>query len=256
MQMEPQKRDFDMFKLAVLFCFFQLSCASNPDVQPHSSLVPSNEDSNRIKNWFEDEATHCDADKLHHCSAWRYLSTEQFDELVLDGTSKLNPAIRDGAKIFELGVGVGAALHSIGKWHTGLILGGNDLAVNAIKRAKEIFPTQKDRFFVQDMTLRNESIPDNTFDHVLSFGALGMYLTKSQMLQATKEAVRITKPGGSLLFTSLIRPGGKQVGSIVEAVEDAFWVNHAAELGIENVRIYNMKHQGDRYQVAFRKKIL
>ncbi len=223
-------------------------------VAPLLVVAACNQGHNSVKDWFEDEATHCDADKLHHCSAWRYLSTEEFDELVLDGTSKLNPAIRDGAKIFELGAGVGAVFQSISKRNTGLTFGGNDLAVNAIKKAKDLFPSQKDNFFVQDMTQRNEHIAGNTYDHVLSFGALGMYLTKEQMLQATKEAVRITKPGGSLLFTSLIRPGGKRVGSIVEAVEDGFWSKHAEDLGIEDVRVYDMKHQGVRYQVAFRKK--
>ena len=74
------------------------------------------------------------------------------------------------------------------------------------------------------------------------------------MLEATKEAVRITKPGGSLVFTSLIRPDGSNIGSIVEAVEDSFWHKHADELGIEGVQTYDMKHQGDRYQVAFRKR--
>ncbi len=207
-----------------------------------------------IKDWFEDEAIHCDADKLHHCSAWRYMTTQEFDELVVDSLEKMNPPIRDGEKIFELGVGVGAVLKSIEKHHQNMTFGGNDLAVNAIRKAKEVFYVQRENFFVQDMSLVNEHIAENTYDHVISFGAVGMYLKKPQILDSIKEAVRITKPGGSLIITSLIRPGGSKVGSIVERVEEAFWLEHASELGIEDVRFYNMKHQGDRYQVTFRKR--
>lgn len=203
---------------------------------------------------FDEEATRCDEDQLHHCSAWRYLSTAEFDELIYDGVDKLEPKIHSGEKVFELGTGVGAVFKSLSKHYNHLTIGGNDLSKNAIEKAKSIFPNQAERFFVADMMVPNSDIPDNYFDHVLSFGALGMYLTKPQMLQAAKEAIRITKPGGSLLFTSFIRPGGKRVGSIIEAVESSFWTDHAHELGIENVKVYPMKYQGDRYQIVFRKK--
>jgi phage gp46-like protein len=53
------------------------------------------------------------------------------------------------------------------------------------------------------------------------------------------------------------------LGQALQSVRDSLPVqkivcqqeaSHPAELGIENVQIYAMKHQGDRYQVAFRKK--
>lgn len=221
---------------------------------PSPASPPQRKNPEAIREWFDDEATNCSPDELHHCSAWRYLTTEEFDAIIFDAADKLDPPIRDGERVYDLGVGVGAALKALLRRHPRLLVGGNDISTKAIAKAKEVFPSQAQRFFVGDMTLPNPKLADASFDHVTSFGALGMYLKKPQMLAAAKEALRITKPGGSLVFTSFIRPGGERVGSIVEAVEDTFWSDHADELGIDNVRIHPMKHQGDRYQVTFRKR--
>ena len=52
--------------------------------------------------------------------------------------------------------------------------------------AQDVFVDDVDHFVVHDMTLKHEFIADNTYDHVFSFGALGMYLTKPQMLMQYK----------------------------------------------------------------------
>ena len=168
----------------------------------------------------------------------------------------MDPKIKNNEKIFELGVGVGAALKVI-KNDLGdgqLEMGGSDIAENAIGQVKIIFPDQSDNFFVGDMIENYSNIPDNYYDHVVSFGALAMYLTKNQMKQAIKEAVRITKPGGSLLFSHFIAPGGEKIGSIVTKIEPSFFEMNAKEWGVDNVKIYQMKHQGDRLQFALRKQ--
>jgi ubiquinone/menaquinone biosynthesis C-methylase UbiE len=74
------------------------------------------------------------------------------------------------------------------------------------------------------------------------------------MKKAIKESVRMTKPGGSLLFTAFIAPGGGYIGSIVSPIERSFFEENSKEWGIENIKIYKMKHQGDRYQVTFKKQ--
>ena len=135
-----------------------------------------------------------------------------------------------------------------------LELGGSDIAEYAIDQVKQIFPKQSDHFFISDMSQKHNNIPDNYYDHVLSFGALAMYLTKDEMKKAITEAVRITKPGGSLLFTHFIAPEGKTVRSIVSPIEPSFFEENAKEWGIENIKIYEMKHQGDRYQVTCKKQ--
>lgn len=209
-----------------------------------------------IKEWFNDEALSYNPEKLHDGSAWNYLTTEEFKEIVLDGVSKMDPKIKNHEKIFELGVGVGAALKVI-KDDLGdfqLEMGGSDIAENAIDQVKKIFPDQADNFFVGDMIENHSNIPDNYYDHVVSFGALAMYLTENQMKKAIKEAVRITKPGGSLLFSHFIAPGGEKIGSIVTKIEPSFFEMNAKEWGVDNIKIYQMKHQGDRFQVALRKQ--
>ena len=211
---------------------------------------------NKIKNWFNKEALKYNSENLHHGSAWGYLTAEEFKEIILDGISKMDPQINKHEKIFELGVGVGAALkvieNDIGTDQ--LEMGGSDIAENAINQVKKIFLKQSDHFFIYDMTQRHNNIPDNYYDHVLSFGALAMYLTKDEMKKAIKEAARIRKPGGSLLFTGFIAPGGKAIRSIVSPIEPSFFEENAKEWGIENIKIYEMKHQGDRYQVACKKQ--
>ena len=127
---------------------------------------------------------------MHHGSAWGYLTAEVFKEIILDGISKMDPQINKHEKIFELGVGVGAVLkvieNDIGTDQ--LEMGGSDIAENAINQVKKLFLKQSDHFFIWDMTQRHNTIPDNYYDHVLSFGALAMYLTKDEMKKAIKEA--------------------------------------------------------------------
>ncbi|MEI6789993.1 MAG: methyltransferase domain-containing protein [Myxococcaceae bacterium] len=209
---------------------------------------------NKIKNWFNEGAFDCDVGMLHHCSQWRYLSNQEYEEMIMDGVNRMVPPLKDSEKIFDLGVGVGAPFYVISKHVKNMTFGGSDIAEKAIEKAKTVFPAQADNFFVHDMTQKHGSIPDNYFDHLVSFGALGMYLTKDQMIDAMKEAVRMTKPGGSMIFTSFIEPEGKRVGSIVAGVEKSFWTEKAQILGIKNVRTYPMLHQGDRYQMLCTKK--
>lgn len=215
---------------------------------------PENDD-NKVKEWFDEGALNCDTSKdLHFCSQWKYLSSAEFAEVVNDSLNKLDPPIKDGESVFDLGVGVGAAFQVMVREYKDLTIGGSDISKAAIDIAKRVFPFQADNFFVHDMTKRHTDIANGTYDHTLSLGALAMYLTKEQMLQAAKEALRITKSGGSLVFTSFIAPGGQRVGSIVEPVEKSFLLEELPKYGAENIKIYNMKHQGDRYQVAMRKK--
>ena len=61
----------------------------------------------------------------------------------------------------------------------------------------------------------------------------------------------MTKPGGSLIFTHFIAPGGWNVGSIVDKVEKDFWRKELLKL---EYHLEDMLHQGDRYQVLCRKK--
>ena len=97
--------------------------------------------------------------------------------------------------IFELGCGTGAVLQRIIETHgTNIAIGGSDISINAIEIARrQTFSVENTQFYVISMTEKNELIPDNTQDLVISFGAFAMYLFKEEMVVALKEALRFQK---------------------------------------------------------------
>ena len=137
----------------------------------------------------------------------------------------MKPPIKPGNRLFEMGCGVGAVLSYINNnMKNEIIISGSDFSPNTINKIKEIIPNGN--FFCQNMTERH-NIPSNSQDHVISVGALGMYLFKEEMLIAIKEAVRMTKPGGSLCFTHFIENDGKQIGSIIDKVDKSYWMTQS-----------------------------
>jgi ubiquinone/menaquinone biosynthesis C-methylase UbiE len=210
-----------------------------------------------IKRKFSRSAKNCELqnkNNLHHCARWNYLTSEEFSETVMDGINRLNPPLKNSESFFELGVRTGAAIQVILRNRKNLSFSGSDFSEEAINVARKTFPENADNFVVQDMTKKHDKIKDNTYDHVFSFGALGMYLKKTDMIKAIREAVRITKPGGSLLFTHFVEPNGERVDSILYKVEISFWQKELPQYGVEDIKIEVMKHQGDRHQIFCRKK--
>ena len=183
------------------------------------------------------------------------MSTEQFNDSIDDWLIKMDPPINDGESCFEMGCGVGAVLYHINnKCNNSLILGGSDFSPNAIEAIKLVFDKTPNNFFVLNM-INKQPIKDNTQDHVISSGALGMYLYTNEMIIAIKEAVRMTKPGGSLCFTSFLEKKGNNKGSIIDRVDKSFWISMQDDLNIENIHFGNVKHQGDRYYFTCNKKL-
>ena len=96
-----------------------------------------------------------------------------------------------GAKIFELGCGTGAIFKRIRQiYGPDIIIGGSDLSYNAIEVARKTFPEEDNHFYVISMTEKNNFVPDNSQDIVISFGAFAMYLYKDDMELALIEALR------------------------------------------------------------------
>lgn len=181
------------------------------------------------------------------------MDEEMYYEMIIDGTKRMNPPLKDHSRIYDLGMGVGAALKVLLQDYPHLDVGGSDYSESAIDTAKTVLPNFADQFTVADMTAKNPQVPDNTFDHVFSFGALGMYLDEAQMLDAVKEAIRITKPGGSILITHFIEPNSSPRRSIVHPISKSFWLEQLPKLGVTNIQIETMQHQGERYQIHFTK---
>ena len=91
-----------------------------------------------INTWFDIGmyVPHSDED-LHKYSQWYYLTEAEFSEIVRDGVSKLNRPISENSQIFEIGMGVGAALKVIKDDYPNIDFGGSDFSENAIDFAKE-----------------------------------------------------------------------------------------------------------------------
>ena len=99
--------------------------------------------------------------------------------------------IDEDTKIFELGCGTGAVLKRIRQIHgSDVIIHGSDLSYNAIEVARKTFPEEDNHFYVISMTEKNNFVPDNSQDIVISFGAFAMYLYKDDMELALIEALR------------------------------------------------------------------
>ena len=140
--------------------------------------------------WFDEQALKTRDGGLHTLSAWDYLSASAYDDMVYDGLRRFDPAIQPGDTVFELGVGVGAVLKVL-QAHVGEVRpGGCDTSTNAVNVVQELFPSARERFMVAAMTDLRGVVANQSYDHVLSFGALAMYLLKGEMEAALREAVR------------------------------------------------------------------
>ena len=200
-------------------------------------------------DWFENIAMQ-DEIPLHAASGWGYMSEEQYSEMVID-VLNLMP-INSNDSVFELGCGVGAVFKVIRSVYGGKVsIWGSDLSTHAITKIRETFPNDTRHFYVAPMTQRNDFIMDNSQDHVISFGAVAMYLYLDEMAMAIEEALRIAKPGGHLCFTNFVEPDGIFIGSILEPVEKSYWSKVANRYSLENLVINQMLYQKDRYFVCF-----
>lgn len=242
-------RNFSMNFSFILLVLFLSSCGGERVANKETA-----EEGDKVADHFDDLAKNCDLTKpLYLCSEWYASTQEEWDARVTTSFAKLDPPLRDNESIFELGVGVGAVVQTLMKQHKGLWIGGSDLSKQALEIAKKVFPSQADHFFVNDMTKKHSYIPDNSFHHVVSLGALAQYLDKEQMLVAIEEAARMTTPGGSMLFTNFMEATEPPSKYVHERVPKSFWRGKLEKFGIENVKIHNMPTKG-RYEISCTKK--
>ena len=202
------------------------------------------------------ESQHKD-DQLHRLSAWTYLNSTQYDEIIRDALDAMDPPVRSHHTIFELGCGVGAALKAVQRLVGPIRPAGCDVSRRALDVAMAVLRPHANAFTLADMgTGRGLShIASGSFDHVVSFGALAMYLDHKEMANALREAGRIARPGASLCFTHFVAPGGGPLGTIVAPVERAELESMARHAGLANITFHAMRHQGERYAMTCRAQL-
>ncbi len=142
-------------------------------------------------------------DFIYRQFAWLY--DYPFGVLLKEGHVLASGEIRrSGAiKIAELGIGPG---HSLAYYPTGTELTGIDISAQMVQKARERLaemPGIKADLAVMDAT--NTTLPDNTYDLVVSFSVITVVDDPVALL---REAVRICKPGGKIMIVGrLERPG-------------------------------------------------
>ena len=185
-------------------------------------------------------------------SGWGYMPAREYADMVHTMVSNMDPPLQPGESVYELACGTGAALSFLRDYLHAGVVGGVDASQNAIAYARSSLPEHASRFAVQNMTAPNSAVAAGAFDHTIAIGGLAMYLGRRDMMRAITEAVRVTKPGGSLLLSHFIEELGAPRGQIVEPVPKDFWPSALATLGLERIRIRPVPHhsQGDRYYIT------
>jgi len=189
--------------------------------------------------------------ELHALSAWEYLTAQEYNEMVSGVAEQMSPPIRDGASVFELGCGVGAALRVI-QTRVRISPAGIDFSNAALRVAKAQFPSYAESFVLGDITRSHAHVASHSFDHVVSFGALGMYLEHEQMGLALAEAARIARPGASLAFSHFIEEGHQPRGTVLAPIARERLGELATAAGLVGLRYHTMRHQGERYALTAR----
>lgn len=185
---------------------------------------------------------------LHVASGWEYLSRKHYDEMMNSAIVAAPKLPSSNDRVFELGMGSGSALNLF-LLHGVTDIAGSDLSAAQVRVASKAFPDHANNFFVHSMTERHNMIRPASYDFVVSFGALGMYLTLDEMETTMVEAVRLVKPGGILIFTHFIEPDAEPKLSIVEPVKMEHWLRNGERLGLGKVQFHSLPHQGKRYTI-------
>ena len=161
--------------------------------------------------WFSGAANqYREGTPLHHASAWKYMSVEQWRSFVQYSIAYMDPPIHPQDSVFEVGCGVGAFSKTIEELTGCTDFAGIDPVPEAIALAQKVFPSGH---FLVGNGLDLSDFADNSFDHVLAAGVI-MYLDNlDEASRFVSEMWRIAKPGASLMINCISEPGGANLGS-------------------------------------------
>ena len=205
--------------------------------------------------WFSTTANqYRDGMPLHHASAWKYMTNEQWRSFVKNSIAYLEPPICPQDSVFEVGCGVGAFSKTIEELTGCADFAGVDPVPEAIALAQNVFPSKR---FQVGNGLDLSDFADNSFDHVLAAGVI-MYLDNlDEAGRFVSEMLRIAKPGGSLMINCVSEPGGRNLGSGNIYIPKQWWISMAGGYVITSFQEMGgwsgcEKQQG-RYAVYLRK---
>lgn len=198
--------------------------------------------------WFETDAT-INTSLAHVKSGWNYFKTAADFYSIVDRPAA-DARIKENSTVLELGCGVGAALQRlVADRRISKAVYGIDFSPAALVDARAALP---EGTFVNGDIADPLPFADNSMDHVVSFGAVGMYLTRDEIARVVKEAVRVVRPGGTVLFTQLVEPRSMHRGSILTPLYRREWPHFTRNAGYHPlVRSHRNTVNSCRYYVTF-----
>lgn len=138
-----------------------------------------------------------------------------------------------GSKVLEIGVGTGKNI----RWYPDDIeVTGIDLSSGMLKRAKKVLVKEKnDHVTLREMDAQNLDFPDNHFDEVVSTFA---FCSVPDPVLGLKEALRVTKPGGTIYLLEHMLSKNENFASIMKKLDSPIHYLsgvHIARETVENV---------------------
>lgn len=119
-----------------------------------------------------------------------------------------------GPQVLEIGVGTGK---NIPYYPEKIELTAMDLSPGMLKRAKQrLAEKQKSRVTLKEMDAENMDFSDNHFDEVV---ATFVFCSVPDPVLGLKEALRVTKPGGSLHLLEHMRADQPVVASAMDKLD-------------------------------------
>lgn len=199
-------------------------------------------------DWFEHDAA-MNTTLSYVKSGWDYFPTAADYYAIIDDPATA-ARIKANSTVLELGCGVGASLQRLVETRRiSPKVHGIDFSSTAISAARTALPAGT---FIKGDIAGRLPFADNSMDHVVSFGAVGMYLTHKEMAHVVREASRVVRPGGTVLFTQFVEPWSLHRGSILAPIPRPRWPSLTRGFGHHLiVRSHRNTMKGCRYYILF-----
>lgn len=187
---------------------------------------------------------------LHRLSKWGVHNADEWRSYIYKAAD--NMGMRDGASVYEIGLGTGAVLHALLMKYKNLELAGSDLSAQAVVIANQVLGPHFCYANAYDLSYA-------TADHYDFVIANGVFLvaaeTEAETMELVKQAVSLLKPKTGKLFVSYNSvpvPGGGTTGDGRINLRTEFWTENSERLKLTNVVIANPSVMGGssiRYDV-------
>jgi 2-polyprenyl-3-methyl-5-hydroxy-6-metoxy-1,4-benzoquinol methylase len=172
---------------------------------------------------------------LHRLSKWGVQDAQEWRSYAYKAAA--NMQMRNGARVYEIGVGTGAFMHALQLKYNNLEIAGSDLSAQAVAIANQMLAPNFCYANAYDLSYA----PADYYDFVIANGVfLVAAETESETINLVKQAVRLLKPESGRLFVSYNShpiQGGGTTGDGRINLRPQFWSENAQLLKLTNITI-------------------